>query len=162
VESHALYPLGGFPAESFFDVYVEVDLPPCGAAFPGATVYNPQNVPLLVFAPNITSLPPRVVYIHGNSTAVPVLFLGNDPGGLFNDGDLFGYLILAGHGMDMGLGDEAEFLEELAWLSLNENYGTMGLPTDIPAVSTYGLILLGLLLLVAGFVLLRKRSAVSA
>ena len=79
VESLAGSP--NFPAESFFHVFVEVDLPI------GITVYN--STPLVVSAPSINSLPPTVVYIHGLTPAVPVYVLGT--------GQLFGYLRLAGH-----------------------------------------------------------------
>lgn len=89
-------PANDFPAQSFFDVFVEVDLPAAGS-FPGATLYNQQ--PLRVANDNLTSFPPGVVYIHGNSTAVPVHFRSAHPG-LWNANDLFGWLTLAGHGVD--------------------------------------------------------------
>lgn len=97
-----------FPAESFFDVFVEVDLPPFGS-FPGGTLFNAE--PLLVVNDNLLNFPPHVVYIHGQTPAVPVLFLHNDPGGNWLAGDLFGWLSLAGHGMDYtdGPQDVAEF-----------------------------------------------------
>ncbi|MEZ4770904.1 MAG: hypothetical protein R2844_21115 [Caldilineales bacterium] len=86
-----------FPAESFFDVFVEVDLPPLGS-FPGGTLFN--NEPLLVINDELPDFPPRVVYIHGQTPVVPVLFLQDDPGGAWLAGDLFGWLSLAGHGMN--------------------------------------------------------------
>jgi hypothetical protein len=99
---------GDFPAESFFDVFVEVDLPP-GGVFPGATVYNP--IAMLVTQDTIYSLPPKVIYIHGNTSAVPVRFRDNDPGGAWLAGDFFGFLVLAGHGFDM-IGEEMHWFEE--------------------------------------------------
>ncbi len=86
-----------FPAESFFDVFVEVDLPPLGG-FPGGTLFNQE--PLLVINDSLPAFPPHVVYIHGQTPAVPVLFLQNDPNGAWLAGDLFGWLSLAGHGMN--------------------------------------------------------------
>ena len=43
---------------------------------------------------NLTSFPPTVVYIHGMSTAVPIMFSS----GTFA-GQIFGLLTLAGHGV---------------------------------------------------------------
>jgi hypothetical protein len=90
-------PPADFPAKSFFDVFVDVDLPAGGTAgFPGATLYN--GLPLLVMNTNLTHFPPEVVYIHGMSTAVPIYFrTGNPP--MWNAGDIFGILTLAGHGV---------------------------------------------------------------
>ena len=91
-----------FPAHSFFDVFVEVNLPPIAGtvsstAFPGggAVLYN--DLPLIITNLNLTSFPPQVVYIHGITPAVPLKFRnGNAP--YWNAGDVFGYLVLAGHG----------------------------------------------------------------
>lgn len=85
------------PASSFFDIFVEVDLP-AGGPFAGATLYN--DVPLLVENTNVTTFPPQVVYIHGNSSAVPIRFKTTGPGP-WTAGDIFGILVLAGHGIDM-------------------------------------------------------------
>lgn len=91
-----------FPAHSFFDIFVEVNLPPIAgtvssAAFPGtgAVLYN--DTPLVITNMNLTSFPPDVVYIHGETTAVPLKFrVANPP--YWVAGDIFGYLVLAGHG----------------------------------------------------------------
>jgi hypothetical protein len=93
-----------FPAESFFDVFAEIDLP-AAAGFPGGTLYNP--VPLLVENINLTSFPPRVVYRHANSNAVPVRFRDSNPG-FWNAGDLFGWVVLAGHAPGFDCGDTEE------------------------------------------------------
>jgi hypothetical protein len=86
-----------FPASSFFDVFVKVDVPACGTGgFPGATLYN--SSPLLVKNFQLTQFPPRVVYLHDSSTIVPILFLtANAP--LWNADDILGYFVLAGHGV---------------------------------------------------------------
>jgi hypothetical protein len=95
-----------FPANSFFDVFVEVDLPSFGSV-PSMTLYNPY--PLLVTNYTVTHFPPKVVYIHGNSNAVPILFRDNGPS--WQAGQLFGWLVLAGHGMSYRyeVGDIGEF-----------------------------------------------------
>lgn len=98
VESHSGpngAPANDLPASSFFDIFVQVDLPACGG-FPGATVYN--TVPLLVKNFNLTALPPRVVYLHDTSSVVPILFLTANPG-KWNANDILGYFVLAGHGV---------------------------------------------------------------
>jgi hypothetical protein len=98
VESHSGpggLPANDLPGSSFFDIFVQVDLPQCGG-FPGATVYN--TVPLLVKNFNLTRLPPRVVYLHDTSSVVPILFLNANPG-KWNANDILGYFVLAGHGV---------------------------------------------------------------
>jgi hypothetical protein len=98
VESHSGpggLPANDLPASSFFDIFVQVDIPACGG-FPGATVYN--QVPLIVKNPNLTALPPRVVYLHDTSSVVPILFLNANPG-RWNANDVLGYFVLAGHGI---------------------------------------------------------------
>lgn len=75
-----------FPAESFFNVFAEVDVP-----FYGGTILQ-NTAPMVISDNNLTSLPPTVVYIHGGTNAVPVYFK-NGPAA----GALFGYLRLAGH-----------------------------------------------------------------
>ena len=91
-------PANDFPAESFFNVFVEVAIPVFGG-FPGATVTN--STALVVRNDNLLGFPPKVVYLHGDgdSPAVPVAFQSADPGGLWAAGDFFGWLILAGHGV---------------------------------------------------------------
>ena len=60
-----------FPALSFFDAFVQVDLPG-GGPLPAIQLVN---VDLLLVEPtNIISFPPRIIYQHGNSTAVSVYF----------------------------------------------------------------------------------------
>jgi hypothetical protein len=98
VESHSGpggAPAKDLPGSSFFDIFVQVDMPACGG-FPGATVYN--TVPLIVKNPNLTSLPPRVVYLHDTSTVVPILFKNANPP-KWNANDILGYFVLAGHGI---------------------------------------------------------------
>ena len=99
---------GGFPALSFFDVFVEVTIP-------GAPILNLYNKwpddPLLVANNNLTSFPPQVVYIHENSTAVPIRIHGSGSFvvGLnttnYVDGELVGWLTLSGHGTGLDCTD---------------------------------------------------------
>jgi hypothetical protein len=98
-------PTSDFPADSFFNVYAQVDLP-AGPNFPGATLFN--QMPLIVKNYGIRSFPPRVVYIHDASSIVPILFLKDNPP-LWKRGDILGYFLLAGHGLGFGQGDQKEF-----------------------------------------------------
>ncbi|MGB8370162.1 MAG: hypothetical protein WCF71_12805 [Verrucomicrobiia bacterium] len=94
-----------FPAQSFYDVFVEVTLPqlPLNGSmnFPsgGAVLYNDASDPLIVQNLSISNLPPTVAYTHSaQSTAVPVKFLTSNPP-YWTAGDVLGYLTLAGHGV---------------------------------------------------------------
>ena len=86
-EVEAQSPFSDFPARSFFNVFVEIDLP-----FGIGTLHNLPGDPLVVKDTNLTTLPPKVVYKHGGTSAVPVYFKN---GPYVNE--LFGYLRLAGH-----------------------------------------------------------------
>lgn len=101
-----------FPASSFFDIFVQVDLPACPLAFtnhfPGGTLYN--LMPLVVKNNNVQSLPPQVVYLHDSSSLVPILFLNDDPGGLWHKDDILGYFLLVGHGVGMQQSDFDKFI----------------------------------------------------
>jgi hypothetical protein len=88
-------PTRDFLASSFFDVYVRVDIPPCGT-FPGATVNN--LVPLIVKNEKLDRFPPRVVYLHDASTIVQIVFVKDNPP-LWLAGDILGLFLLAGHGV---------------------------------------------------------------
>ena len=83
-----------FPASSYFDVFVRVDVPACGN-FPGATLYN--LMPLVVKNSQVTQFPPRVVYLHDSSSVVPVLFLNASP--QWSADAILGYFVLVGHGV---------------------------------------------------------------
>jgi hypothetical protein len=98
-----------FPARSFFDIFVDIDIPLPPAlgggtgALTNATVYSgsnaitPPGMPLMIANSGITSFPPVVIYTHGNSSAVPV-YIESGPFA----GDIAGLLILAGHGAGYG------------------------------------------------------------
>lgn len=107
-------PFNDFPARSFFNIYAQVTLPPVPStvsfgAFPatGAVLYNDCTHPLFIQALSILSLPPTVVYLHDNITpAVPVKFLSDNLPYWHKD-DVFGYMVLAGHGLLYGCGQVA-------------------------------------------------------
>jgi hypothetical protein len=97
--------LSDFPASSFFDVFVQVDMPACPAfpgAFPGGTLYN--LMPLVVKNNQVRSFPPTVVYLHDASSIVPILFLNDHPG-FWNKDDILGYFLLVGHGVGVTAND---------------------------------------------------------
>lgn len=87
-------PASDFPAKSFFDIFVDVEVPGLGGSLTNSS-------PLYVENPAITSFPPVVIYTHGNSSAVP-LELG--AGNVFGEpaGTVFGLMTLAGHGAGYG------------------------------------------------------------
>jgi hypothetical protein len=123
--SGALYfgdPLQDFPARSFFNVYVQVDLP-SGGLLPPIQLVNVD--PLLVQQTNLSSFPPRLVYVHENSSAVPMYFNNDcvihDPvqGDIqVTRGTIFGQLTLAGHGVSFSSVEIESFQAEF------ENEGT--------------------------------------
>jgi hypothetical protein len=79
-------PANDFPAQSFFDVFVNIDLPN------GMVLYNTQ--PLLIRNNDVQSFPPEVVYMHENAAAIPVFVDLSTHKHVF-----FGKLTLAGHGL---------------------------------------------------------------
>lgn len=82
-------PANDFPARSFFDIFVDVSIP-------GVGTFN-NSTPLVVDNNTITSFPPVVIYTHGNTSAVPLMF---EAGNSFGEpaGTVFGLITLAGHG----------------------------------------------------------------
>jgi hypothetical protein len=111
-------PSSDFPANSFFNVYVVVDLP-SGGLLPPIQLVNVD--PLLVQQTNIFSFPPRIVYQHENSTAVSMYFnkdviITNPATGAVMPaprGTLFGQLTLAGHGVSFSSSDIDTFQTEI-------------------------------------------------
>jgi hypothetical protein len=102
-------PQNDFPASSFFDVFVQVDIPACGN-FPGATLYN--IMPLIVKNTNLLGFPPKVSYLHDASSIVPILFLNADTANppRWQADDILGYFLLAGHGVGVAQSDFETFM----------------------------------------------------
>ena len=131
-----------FPAQSFFDIFVQVNLPSLpgndsSVYFPmtGAILYNDANNPLIIVNTNLTSLPPTVVYIHGQTTAVPLRFKYNNLP-YWGANDILGYLSLAGHGVfsntcfgSTGQGSNCNICAE-AQTVLNATLGPVGSPAN--------------------------------
>ncbi len=104
-----------FPADSFFDIYVEITLPPVPGsvsadAFPAIGAVLTNTLPLIITATDLAGFPPSVVYTHtgapDNQFAVALKFRddGNFKTGIsgpryYYAGDTFGYVLLAGHGL---------------------------------------------------------------
>ena len=131
-----------FPARSFFDVFVDVTVPGVGSPFINST-------PLLINNNAITSFPPVVIYTHGNSTAVPLMFTA---GNAFNEpaGTIFGLITLAGHGagysnnpaggaVDQNNGQPADAttFQQTYNQALNNPTDLMPLPQQYSSWSTY-------------------------
>ena len=94
-----------FPAQSFFDVFTEVNLPPLGG-FPGGILRNSQ--PLVVTNLNLPIFPPSVIYTHSPaSSAAPLVFKNAGSAGAVTwvAGEVFGWLVLAGHGTALDCSD---------------------------------------------------------
>jgi hypothetical protein len=92
-------PANDFPAKSFFDIFVNVDIPLSIGSLSNIDLLNKSTDPLVVTADPITAFPPKVVYVHGQTNAVPVEFRDTNPG-LWQSGDVFGWLVVAGHGIN--------------------------------------------------------------
>lgn len=92
---------GLYPAMSFFNVFPEVDLPQF-AGLSNLTLYAKPTEPLLIDNTNLLCLPPRVVYLHRHSGPVGVYCLTDDTQNpkRWVAGDRFGWLVLAGHGIN--------------------------------------------------------------
>ena len=134
-----------FPADSFFDIYFEVDIP----GPPGITLYNKPGNPLILKNGGINALPPLASgYVHdfgGKNWAVPLHIKGN--------GQFFGWLTKGVHGVgvsDGWLEGVFEALED------GEPHG------PIPTLSEWGLIVMALLFLMAGAIVIKRRRRVTA
>jgi len=104
-------PGGDFPARSIFKVYVHIALPGCGTGgFAGTTLYNryPSEPLIVKNAEDLHSLPPGgVIYVHDETSVVPIRFLSDNPGHWKKD-QVLGCIIFAGHGLGEPKESEAE------------------------------------------------------
>jgi len=133
-----LSPDNDFPARSFFNVYVVVDLP-AGGLLPPIQLVNVE--PLLVQQANLYSFPPHLIYEHENSTAVPMYFnsdtvipdVVNGTNINVARGTLFGQLTLAGHGVGFSSVEIEAFQNEIENESQTNSMPVN--PTPIPKVT---------------------------
>jgi hypothetical protein len=86
-----------FPAKSFFDVFVEIEIPGLGTAH--------NDTALVVQNGDITSLPPHVIYTHGGSVGSVNIVLDSGP----FSGDILGTFLLTGHGVSYTPGQAGVF-----------------------------------------------------
>lgn len=85
---------GDFPAESFFNLFVQVDFDLGSGQV--MTLFNPD--PLLIQNSNLNKFPPEVLYVHGvTESAVPVHQW--DITKFDGVGQRMGWIVLAGHGV---------------------------------------------------------------
>ncbi|MEA5532431.1 PEP-CTERM sorting domain-containing protein [Crocosphaera sp. XPORK-15E] len=139
-----------FPATSFFNVFAEVDIPGLG------TVFNPNPL-FLRGDDNLTTFPPRVVYLHEGSEPVRVYFKNCEAGigctpGEISENNVLGSLTLAGHGIGFNGNDTGDNQDDVAEFQfrLAQSKGIPADPRDAAAASipepstTLGLLLFGL------------------
>ena len=93
---------GDFPAESFFNVFVEVDVDWDKDGTRDLIVYNKS--PLIIQNSNLNSLPPRVVYVHNGSENAPAVYDTVT-------GTPVGWITIAGHGFGYDCSSIDEFKE---------------------------------------------------
>ena len=114
-EVEAINNWSDFPAESFFNMFVEVDVDL--KAFGVKTLYNKE--PLIVQNPNLTGFPPQVVYIHDATTTSPLVYDRNT-------NEEVGWVELAGHGVGYDGCDQASraafdaFYDQLVQANLDQ------------------------------------------
>lgn len=139
--------------ESFFNIFVEVELEGLDGSGEVATLENRE--PLLVMAPDsVCHLPPNVIYVHGNSSAVPIYFTNSNSWGNWNEGDLLGHLVLSGHGVGV---DESTF--QAAWGEMDAA-GEMPISDKIPTLTEWGMIIFCALLFAwMAWMVVRRRRA---
>jgi hypothetical protein len=113
-------PANDFPAKSFFDIFVDISAP----GLPGDLI---NNTPLIIENPSITSFPPQVIYTHGNSSAVPVVFASGPYAG-----DVLGLVTLAGHGAGYTSTDGSTGQSDNGPTSFNQSYDSkLGYNPDV-------------------------------
>ncbi|WP_069471167.1 hypothetical protein [Candidatus Marithrix sp. Canyon 246] len=93
---------GEFPAESFFDIFVEVDLDWNLDNTIDITLINKS--PLVIKNGNLMKLPPVVIYNHGGSDNAPAVYNKDT-------GEPFGWVTIAGHGVGYDCTKVKEFVK---------------------------------------------------
>lgn len=144
-----------FPANSFFDVFVEVTLP--GGL---GSVHN--DTALVVQNASIDALPPKVVYVHGTTSTVNIIADANGPGNAWLAGDTLGTFVLTGHGVQYTPADKGKFnqqFDNLAQTQTNLSPSALGFVESqlgLPEPSTWVMLWGGLGLVGAGRLRRRK------
>jgi hypothetical protein len=103
-------PCNDFPAKSFFDVFADITVPGFGSFSNTSPLVVQSTLP----APG--SLPPKVLYTHGQSSSVGIFADTNEgPGNSILQGDQLGTFVLTGHGVQFQntQPDDALFGEDL-------------------------------------------------
>jgi len=90
--------VGGFPAESFFNMNVEVDMDMNFNGNVDLTLVT-GNIPLLVTGTGLTKFPPKLVYVHNATKLATPIY---DKAETSNLPVVVAYLRMAGHGMSYG------------------------------------------------------------
>ncbi len=116
-----------FPARSFFDIFVDIQVPVPNVG----TVDLVNNAPLLVESTDLMSLPPTVLYTHNSSSTVPIYIVGGP-----DNGDLFGYIMLAAHGVGYNVNNPADVA------MFNGQWSALG-GGNVPEPSTWVMMLVG-------------------
>jgi hypothetical protein len=96
VASESSLPTASFPAKSFFDVFVNVNV---STTIGSLGLYNTS--PLIVESSGLMSFPPTVLYTHQQSSGpAPELIMNSPASSPFSpfNGDSFGTIIVSGHG----------------------------------------------------------------
>jgi hypothetical protein len=105
VASQSSSSTGSFSANSFFDVFVNVNIGLGGGSGSSIDLYN--KTPLLVENNGLMGFPPTVIYSHDASLGSPNLYISGGP----MNGDLFGTILVSGHGAGYNQSDEGSFTQ---------------------------------------------------
>lgn len=162
------------PGEAYFDLYVHIRIldiadaeHPDGVWGADMELTNEEG-PLLIMNDNVNpgeedDLLYEVILAHGNPRGVLLTF-SKDNGTKWKKGDRFGYIVVAGAGLEFGSakGGPEEFLT-----FMNDYLATVGpMPveeTAIPTLTEWGLIIFGVLLAAwMAWMIMRRRRRVTA
>jgi len=140
--------LGGFPANSSFNVYVEAKI----AGLPGY-LYNPAGSPLKIFS-TISAFPPTVAYLHNPSSVTAVDWYNPYTGNSLTVGNI----VLAGHSVEPV---PAVPYTTLAAFKADPSYGTVAsnLASATPEPEQWALLIAGFPLI--GWAARRKQTLVA-
>ena len=98
-----------FPAESFFNIYAEVDMDVDNDGIVDFILYNKPVDPLVVIGTGLQKFPPKLAYTYsGTEWAVPFFEKGGSPA-------IAAYIVMAGYGMNYSgnVLEDSQAFEEL-------------------------------------------------